>query len=371
MIILSFGVSMSEIDLRNNSDAAIIRVLIIENDENVSNTISQAFESYADHFRVNAVRTLKTARSIITESRPDLIIADYLLPDGWGIEFLSSKEGIDPIPLIVMVKSEDQKLGLKALNSGALDYIIKSETSLSDIPHVADRAMRHWMTLQDYKKENEQLQASLKDKEVILKEIHHRIKNNFQVVCSVLSLQSQYIKNNQVLDMFMEIQDRVRAMALIHEKLYQSQDVGRMDFAEYVENLVNGLYWSYGMDPNRIKLEINVEEVALGVELTVPCGLIINELVSNSLKYAFPASWEGEGKIEIALIHKDDESLELRIKDNGVGIPEGVEVGHTDTFGLELVTILAEDQLNGSVQLNRGDGTEFEIKFQKKKRLAY
>jgi two-component sensor histidine kinase len=362
---------MSEKDLENNPDVAIIRVLIIENDENVANTISQAFESYAEHFRINTVRTLKTARSLIAESRPDLIVADYLLPDGWGIEFLSNKEGMDPLPLIVMVKSEDQKLGLKALNSGALDYVVKSEASLSDIPHVADRAMRNWMTLQEYKQESEQLQASLKDKEVILKEIHHRIKNNFQVVCSVLSLQSQYIKNSQVLDMFMEIQDRVRAMALIHEKLYQSQDVGRMDFAEYVENLVNGLFWSYGVDPNKLKLDINVEDVSLGVELTVPCGLIINELVSNSLKYAFPESWKGEGKIEISLVHNEDESLELNIKDNGVGIPEGVEVGHTDTFGLELVTILAEDQLNGSVKLNRGEGTEFQIIFRKRKRLAY
>lgn len=362
---------MSKKDLGNNPDATIIRVLIIENDENIANTISQAFESYAEHFRINTVRTLKTARSLIAESRPDLIVADYLLPDGWGIEFLSSKEGMDPLPLIVMVKPEDQKLGLKALNSGALDYVVKSEVSLSDIPHVADRAMRNWMTLQEYKQENEQLQASLKDKEVILKEIHHRIKNNFQVVCSVLSLQSQYIKNNQVLDMFMEIQDRVRAMALIHEKLYQSQDVGRMDFAEYVENLVNGLFWSYGMDPNKVKLDINIEEVSLGVELTVPCGLIINELVSNSLKYAFPASWKGEGKIEISLVHNEDESLRLTVKDNGVGIPEDVDVGHTDTFGLELVTILAEDQLNGGVQLNRGEGTEFQIKFQKKKRLTY
>jgi two-component sensor histidine kinase/CheY-like chemotaxis protein len=341
-------------------------ILIVESDTSVVDILERALESSADRYSVTIVGNLTEARSILSESIPDLIISDYLLPDGWAIEFLTDKEKIHPVPLILIVNASDEHLGLKAIKAGAMDYVIKSEDHLLEMPRLIKRALCLWEAVHEPLEREKALEASLKEKELILKEIHHRIKNNFQVVCSVLSLQSQYIKDEEVLNMFMETQDRVRAMALIHEKLYRSKDVGSMDFAEYVENLVHGLFWSYNVDPNRVKLEIRIEEVSLGIEITVPCGLIINELVSNSLKYAFPPEWKGQGKIDVILMKNEDESLDLIVRDNGVGIPQDLQIGHTDSFGLELVTILAEDQLDGSVMLDRSKGTKFQIRFQKK-----
>jgi len=349
-------------------DVETVNILVIENDQSILEWMHQFFASDPDRYKAKIVNSLKASREAVRESKPDLIIASYLLPDGWGIEFLSIKEEKKRIPMILMVNPEDEQMGLNAIKSGAMDYILKTEESILGMPRVVERAMRVWRIVDEYRKNEQEVRSALNEKETILKEIHHRVKNNFQVVCSVLSLQSQYIQDEQVLDMFMETQDRVRAMALIHEKLYKADDVGHLDFKIYMENLVHGLFWSYGTDPKRIRLEVDVEDISLGINWTVPCGLIINELVSNSLKYAFPSSWKGVGTIKISLFKNNDEEVELIVEDNGIGIPKNLDLRQIDSFGLELVTILAEDQLNGKVILKRNNGTQFRILFPKTNR---
>ncbi len=349
-------------------DVETVNILVIENDQAILEWMHQFFASDPDRYKAKIVNSLKASREAVRELKPDLIIASYLLPDGWGIEFLSIKEEKKRIPMILMVNPEDEQMGLNAIKSGAMDYILKTEESILDMPRVVERAMRVWRIVDEYRKNEQEIRSALNEKETILKEIHHRVKNNFQVVCSVLSLQSQYIQDEQVLDMFMETQDRVRAMALIHEKLYKADDVGHLDFKIYMENLVHGLFWSYGTDPKRIRLEVDVEDISLGINWTVPCGLIINELVSNSLKYAFPSSWKGVGTIKISLFKNNDEEVELIVEDNGIGIPKNLDLRQIDSFGLELVTILAEDQLNGKVILKRNNGTQFRILFPKTNR---
>lgn len=215
------------------------------------------------------------------------------------------------------------------------------------------------------KRAEEQTKRSLKEKEVLLTEIHHRVKNNLQIISSLLNLQSGYIKDKQALRMFRESQDRVRSMALIHEKLYQSKYLNRIDFAEYIKSLANSLYRAYNADPKKIALKIEIKDVYLGVDLAIPCGLIINELVSNSLKYGFPPQWEGKGRIRIALIQREDDEIELTVSDNGTGMPEDIYFRQTETLGLKLVTILTEDQLKGKIKLDRRKGTKFQIRFKK------
>jgi len=143
------------------------------------------------------------------------------------------------------------------------------------------------VTLQRLRTED-QIKASLKEKEVLLREIHHRVKNNLQIISSLFNLQSRCIKDKQVLHVFKESRDRIRSMALIHERLYQSKDLARIDFTEYVRGLVANLFQSYKVNPDLIALETSIKEIFLGVDKAIPCGLIIDELVSNSLKYAFP-----------------------------------------------------------------------------------
>ena len=204
---------------------------------------------------------------------------------------------------------------------------------------------------------------SLKEKEILLREIHHRVKNNMQIISSLLNLQVAYIKDKETAEMFRDSQERIKAMALVHEKLYKSQDLANINFQEYIKDLVHDLSQSYRIMSGAISLTLDVEDVSLGVDTAIPLGLVINELVSNSLKHAFPG---GRGSIRIAL-DSTEEGIVLTVSDNGVGIPEYVDFRHTESLGLNLVTILAEDQLGGEITLNRKDGTEFRIKIKEKK----
>ena len=216
------------------------------------------------------------------------------------------------------------------------------------------------------KRVEKQIKVSLQEKEVLLREIHHRVKNNLQVISSLLYLQSKSIKDKETLEMFQESQNRVRSMAFVHEKLYQSQDLARVNFAEYVRTLTNYLFRSYGVNPDVISLKINVDDdVFVSIDTAVPCGLIINELVSNGLKHAFPDGREGEIRTGLRLDH--DGQFTLMVSDNGVGLPEGLDFRSTESLGLQLVNTLVE-QLEGTIDLDRSGGTTFEITFAEPKK---
>jgi PAS domain S-box-containing protein len=226
----------------------------------------------------------------------------------------------------------------------------------------------------DRKRAEEQIQASLREKEVLLKEIHHRVKNNLQIISSLLDFQSEYIKDQLTLEMFREGQNRIRSMALIHEQLYQSKDLARIDFAEYVRDLTDYLFQSYGASGDAITLEIHIADILLGIDTAIPCGLIINELVSNALKYAFPLSLSSppcaggkEGRCEILVaLHSDNDQLTLIVSDNGVGFPRDLDFLNAETLGLRLVNMLSR-QLKGTIELDRNDGTTLKITFARPK----
>lgn len=209
------------------------------------------------------------------------------------------------------------------------------------------------------RRRSEKIKASLEEKEVLLREIHHRVKNNMQIISSLLNLQSYYIKDKKYVDMLKESQDRIKSMALIHEKLYQSESLANIKSSDYIAALVNSLFQSYEVTTQRIAVKLEIEDMSLDIDTAIPCGLIINELVSNSLKHAFP---DREGEIMIVFRSIDD-TKELTVSDNGVGIPEDVDFKTTESLGLHLVTILAEDQLDGEITLDRSKGTTFCITF--------
>ncbi|TAL22280.1 MAG: hypothetical protein EPN94_11425, partial [Nitrospirae bacterium] len=214
------------------------------------------------------------------------------------------------------------------------------------------------------KKIEEQVKKSLGEKEALLKEIHHRVKNNLQIIQSMLNLQLSQIKDETAITMFKESQNRVYSMALIHEKLYQSESLAKIDFREYIESLANYLFVSYGAAARVIRSQVIVKDVSLDVDMTIPCALIINELVSNSLKHAFPASrtLEKPGEIRIDMRRDTGSGFLLTVSDNGIGLPEGFEIQNCSSLGLKLVSALVR-QLNGSIQIGRGGGAEFVISF--------
>jgi len=214
--------------------------------------------------------------------------------------------------------------------------------------------------ISDRKREEERIRIALKEKDMLLGEIHHRVKNNLQVINSLLDLQSARMKDGPALDMLRDSQNRIRSMAMIHQTLYQSKDFAQVDFAKFLDSLVPMLVSSYGVDPNQIGLFMDASEVLLPLNAAIPCGLIVNELVSNVLKHAFPSGRGGE--IRIVLGSDPDGTASLSVTDDGVGIPEEVDLERTETLGFQLVTHLV-DQLGGTLTISRSDPTSFTLRF--------
>lgn len=208
----------------------------------------------------------------------------------------------------------------------------------------------------------DRIMRSLREKELLLREIHHRVKNNLQIISTLLSLQSSQIDDQRVIDLYRESQNRIMSIALIHENLYQSEDLSNINFANYVKSLIDDLFNSYGVDSSKIQIDIQIKDIIMGIETAIPCGLIINELISNTLKHAFP---QGEGEIQVELYEKDEGNYSLRVKDNGEAFPEGFKIGTTDTLGMKLISSLVS-QLDGEIIFNKDD-KEFLIDFQELK----
>jgi two-component sensor histidine kinase len=221
------------------------------------------------------------------------------------------------------------------------------------------------------KEAEERLRISLHEKEVMLKEIHHRVKNNMQVLSSLVSLQADALDNPVMRGLFQDVRDRVRSMALVHEKLYQSESLAAVDFADYTRSLVAFLSRAHGSPETDVDLKLDLQPTSLSVETAVPCGLLLNELVTNAFKHAFRGRTRGE--VTIALGLGTDGWVFLRVGDNGVGLPAGLDWRQSGSLGLRLVHLLA-GQLNAIVEVRTpapvsgapptGSGTEFEITFE-------
>lgn len=216
--------------------------------------------------------------------------------------------------------------------------------------------------LAERKRAEAQLKSSLREKEALLKEIHHRVKNNLQIISSVLRLQSDFVRDEKVMALFNDSQNRIRSMALIHEKLYQSRDLLRINMAEYIRDLTNNLLPSYATRPQKFNLQTGAESIWLNIDTAIPCGLIINELVSNAFKHAFPEPTNGAAKVWVTITQIESGQFTLTVKDNGIGFPPNLDFRNTESLGLELVCIFAE-QLEGTIDLIAGEGTEFVITF--------
>jgi two-component sensor histidine kinase len=228
-----------------------------------------------------------------------------------------------------------------------------------DALRLVDLCARQAADLIEQKRIEAQLTTSLREKEVLLKEIHHRVKNNLQVVASLLYLQSDSLDDPQLLAQFQESQHRIHSMALIHETLYQARDLAHVDFAQYIQALAAYLMQSYTVDDARIILQTHTHEVWLDIDAAVPCGLILNELVSNTLKHAFPDGRPGEIHLDL---RSEPGLTTLRVRDTGVGFPDGLDVRQAESLGLQLVGMLTE-QLGGTIDLSRAEGTTVTLTF--------
>ena len=345
--------------------------------------------------------------------KPDVVLADHSLPKFDGVSALEIAKKIAPeVPFIFVSGKIGDEFAVDMLKKGATDYVFKN--NLTKLVPAIKRALTERDELTELKKSKKDLQKALREKEMLLKEIHHRVKNNLIMISNLLELQSHYINDKTDFNFFRESQNRANSMALIHERFYQSADLKSIDFGDYICTLAMDLVSTYVTASGQINLITDVENIMLDIDTAVPLGLILNELLTNSLKYAFPANkirrfedkkssipatassttescrFENEkfsipvnevhGLVDIpssisscvipdskiptitVVFDKIGDEFELIVKDNGIGFPKDLDHKKTGTLGLELVNRITK-QIDGFIEMNTLEGTEFKITF--------
>jgi PAS domain S-box-containing protein len=282
------------------------------------------------------------------------ILGKKLWQIGAFIDIKASKKAFFELQTKEYVRYED--LPLETKDGRKIDVEFISNVYLVTDKRVIQCNIRD---ITDHKKAEESVKHSLKEKEVLLKELHHRVKNNMQVISSLLQLKLNTLKDPEVVAIFKQVQERIRVMALGHQKLCEARDFMSIDIAAYINELINGLILSYGIDRKKIIVNIDVAKVLLKIDIAVPCGMIINELLTNAFKYAFPGNRKGEIDISIRLSSKD--SLEILVSDNGIGFRKGFNIHKAKTMGLGIVIDTIETQLGGKISLSNIGKTRFKI----------
>ncbi|MBW4563200.1 MAG: PAS domain S-box protein [Mojavia pulchra JT2-VF2] len=277
-------------------------------------------------------------------------------------EEYSTSEQVTEAIMATILKHGEASYEVHNVKKDGTSFWCRAATSVFEHPEFGNVFVAVQQDITEHKQADEQIKASLKEKEVLLQEIHHRVKNNLGIVSSLLEMQCRRTKEPQAIAILRDSQNRIASIALVHEKLYRSEELADINFAQYIPDLTTHLFDSYNDRSSDIRLNIQVDDAKLDIETAIPCGLIINELVSNALKYAFPVHREGE--IQVRLYQQYNQNLILIIRDNGVGLPENFDSKKAKTLGINLVQGLVK-QLRGTLEIKCQQGTEFKITFTK------
>jgi two-component sensor histidine kinase len=305
-----------------------------------------------------------------------VILLDVNMPDMDGFETASlihQHPRFEKTPIVFVTGAQPTTLDrLKGYRVGAVDYV-----EVPVVPEILRSKVAVFVDLnrkrRDLQRLNDALQAEIaqrrnaeeavrhsREKEVLLQEIHHRVKNNLQIITSLLRMQSRAVQDPACSEALRECQNRVASMALIHDKLYRARDLARVSFGEYVRDLTNNILTSYALPARSVRVRFDIDDLSLSLDYAVPCGLILNELMSNCLKHAFPVGHSGT--VYIGFHAEGEEELCLVVRDDGVGVPADVDLGRTSSLGWRLIRALVE-QLGGVVQCQTAGGTSVEIRF--------
>jgi two-component sensor histidine kinase/CheY-like chemotaxis protein len=287
---------------------------------------------------------------------PDCILIDYKLPDMTGLDFIARlrfAEAVDspPAAVVMLTGLANEQVAVNAMKAGAQDYLVKDRMTSEGLRFAVQRATQKMELISELKWERDRLTDSLAEKEVLLNEVHHRVKNNLQVISSLLRMQAEASHEPAVVEALHESQNRVESMSAIHEQLYENHDLRVVDLATHAALLVTKLFRSYGVDPDRISGHVDIEPTPMRVARAIPAGLILTELISNALKHAFPDGRRGSIWIQG---RRHGGRIELEVRDDGQGLPD-IEAPRPKPLGLEIVNILTR-QLKGSLVVESKSG---------------
>ncbi len=298
---------------------------------------------------------LKNVIDRLSQETFDLILLDLGLPDSNGIETLNDLLKHAPATAVVVITGfDDEKTGMEAVRQGAQDYLVKNQIE----SNLLSRALIY---AYERKQTEEQMKAALEEKAALLRELYHRTRNNMQVISSMLSLHAAFANDERVTRLIKEIETKIRGMALVHEKLYQSQNLSRLNMQKYIHDLVMLIMNSYQTSPKKVTWELDVAPLEALIDTAIPCGLLLNELLSNAMKHAFPG--DRHGQICLRMFRTAEGAIDLTVADNGIGLPEGWELTTNDTLGMQLIVNLVEQQLKGTIAWDTDQGVTCRIRF--------
>jgi two-component sensor histidine kinase len=323
--------------------------------------LAEVYGSELEFFEAGcAAQGFKTCRAVM----PDCVLLDYKLPDMTGLEFLSElcpeDAVLTPTVAVVMLTGiASEQVAVRAMRAGAHDYLEKDRISAEGLSMAVRKATEKVSLIRALKGERDRLTRSLAEKEILIQEVHHRVKNNLAVIASLLRLQATALADDRLSSALRDSQNRVESMALIHEQLYANADLREVDLAQHASLLAGSLFHSYGIDAARISWRVALEPLRLGVDQAIPLGLIMNELVSNALKHAFPDGRSGELVIEGG---RDGRLIYLTVRDNGIGVRPGVERVRPNSLGMQIIQVLTR-QLKGAFEVACAQPATFRISF--------
>lgn len=388
------------------SNKSVVKLLTIEDEEFVRESIVAYFEDSG--FDVYSAENGEEGLAVFNEKAPDIVLTDLRMPKMSGFDVVKAIHETNPdIPVVVVSGTGVIQDSIEAIRMGAWDYVTKPISDMAVLEHIvnkvleraelkkAQRNYHHYLEEEVAKRTKElneelnrrieietelrdkniklikseaslrehqaQMEASLEEKTLLLKEIHHRVKNNLQVMASIINLQTSSVAEQHVKEIFLSLQARIQSMASVHEALYNSENLAKINFDSYVRNMVSSLMQIYPLAQGLVEVSYQIDQLELGIDIAVPCGLILNELLTNAMKYAFKP---GEsGRIDLRFyFDSDQEKYVMLIKDNGCGLSEDFDMKNNVSLGMTLVDALLT-QLGADYELDRSNGTSWKMSF--------
>ncbi|RLD45884.1 MAG: hypothetical protein DRI86_04780 [Bacteroidetes bacterium] len=345
-----------------------LSVLFVDDNETIRHLYQRLLEKHVAHFYI--AKNGNHGLELYHKYKPDLVITDINMPVMDGIEMVREIKTMYPGAKIVVMSAYSVKENfIESINLGVDGYLMKpveAKKLLSLIDEFAGITLMKWELERKEEKRRlaeEYLKKSLEEKDILLREVHHRVKNNMQIISSILRMQSRNVEDEKLKMILQESQNRIHSMALIHENLYSNEGLADVKFDNYIKSLVGNIARTYNSKQNKVKYKYLIESTNLPMDFAIPCGLIINELVSNSLKYAF--SELQEGLISISFNNISDNNYSLIVEDNGVGINKDFDIKKTKSLGMKIIHKLVQ-QIEGELISDFSNGTKFCINFKTK-----